>query len=60
MRKAICTGASFVALLVLCACFFPVRTGGADAMAVRGAGYDEILAWYYTGAELKVPAGVAV
>ena len=33
---------------------------GADAMAVRGAGYDEILAWYYTGAELKVPAGVAV
>lgn len=33
---------------------------GADAMAARGAGYDEILAWYYTGAELKVPAGVAV
>ena len=33
---------------------------GADAMAARGAGYEEILAWYYTGAELKVPAGVAV
>ena len=33
---------------------------GADAMAARGVGYEEILAWYYTGAELKVPAGVAV
>jgi len=33
---------------------------GADAMAARGAGYDEILAWYYTGAELKAPEGVAV
>ena len=33
---------------------------GADAMAARGAGYEESLAWYYTGAELKAPEGVAV
>ena len=33
---------------------------GADAMAAQGARYEEILAWYYTGAELKSPTGVAV
>ena len=33
---------------------------GADAMAAQGARYEEILAWYYTGAELKRPTGVAV
>ena len=29
-------------------------------MAAQGARYEEILAWYYTGAELKSPTGVAV
>ena len=33
---------------------------GADAMAAQGARYEEILAWYYTGAELKRATGVAV
>lgn len=33
---------------------------GADAMAARGARYDEILAWYYTGAELKRPTEVSI
>lgn len=33
---------------------------GADAMAARGARYDEILAWYYTGAELERPTEVSV
>lgn len=28
---------------------------GADAMAAQGAGYEEILKWYYTGVELAVP-----
>ncbi len=38
MRKAICTGASFVALLVLCACFFPAQTGGAGEKVAEESG----------------------